>query len=125
MPRWYAAGAMSTKRSTPKRVYRVIFLNQGQVYEVFAKSVTQGALFGFVEIEQLLFGERTQVVVDPSEERLKTEFDGVERTYLPLHSILRIDEVDKAGRGRITSGGGKVASFPLTIVPPGEGKPDK
>ena len=108
-----------------KTIFRVSFLSQGEVYEIYAQKVAQGALFGFVEVEGLLFGERSKLLIDSSEERLKTEFDGVERTYLPLHSILRIDEVDKAGRGRITSGGGKVASFPLTIVPPGEGKPDK
>jgi hypothetical protein len=95
-------GGMSTRKSSQKRVYKVIFLNQGQLYEVFAKNVTQGSLFGFVEIEQLLFGERTQVVVDPSEERLKTEFAGVKRFFVPMHSVVRIDEVEKEGPARIT-----------------------
>ena len=49
-----------------RRKYKVIFFNQGQVYEMYAKSVSQGSLMGFVEIEGLLFGERSQVVVDPS-----------------------------------------------------------
>ena len=44
---------------------------------------------------------------------------------MPLHSILRIDEVDQAGRGRITSGEGKVAAFPMTLVPPGGRKSRK
>ena len=54
-------------------------------------------MFGFVEVEELIFGERSAVVVDPAEERIKAEFDGVKRTYLPMHSILRIDEVRKPG----------------------------
>ena len=108
-----------------KTIYRVNFVSQGEVYEIYAENVSQGGLFGFVEIEGLLFGERSKLLIDSSEERLKTEFAEVTRTYVPLHSILRIDEVEKAGRGRITSGEGKVASFPMTIMPPGGKKSGK
>ncbi|RMG44382.1 MAG: DUF1820 family protein [Acidobacteria bacterium] len=98
-------------------VYRILFHNQGRVYEIYAKSVSQGALFGFVEIEQLLFGERSQVVVDPTEETLKNEFRGVRRSYLPMHSIIRIDEVDKQGTSRITAASreGTLMPFPAPI----------
>jgi len=116
------AGGMSTRKSSRNRVYKVIFLNQGQVYEVFAKNVTQGTLFGFVEIEQLLFGERTQVVIDPSEERLKTEFAGVKRFFVPMHAVVRIDEVEKEGPARITEPSktdGNLAAFPTPIYTPG------
>jgi hypothetical protein len=102
----------------PKTIFRISFLSAGEVYEIFASSVTQGGLFGFVEVEELLFGERSKLLIDSSEERLKTEFDGVRRTYIPLHAVLRIDEVDKAGRGRITDGSGKVAAFPMAMVGP-------
>ncbi len=105
-----------------KRLYKVAFQSQGQVYEIYAKRVTQGGLLGFVEIEGLVFGERTSVVVDPTEERLQREFAGVKRCYLPMHSILRIDEVEKAGPGRITEAstkGGNVAAFPMPYVKPG------
>jgi hypothetical protein len=98
-------------------IYRVTFVNQGEIYEIFARHVGQGGLFGFVEVEELLFGERSKILIDSSEDRLKTEFDGVKRTYIPLHSVVRIDEVDKAGRGRISSTGDTVANFPLTYVP--------
>jgi len=46
------------------------------------------------------------VVVDPAEEKIKSEFEGVKRTYLPLHSILRIDQVRKQGVSKITTGDG-------------------
>jgi hypothetical protein len=101
-------------------IYRVSFVSQGEVYEVYARNVSQGGLFGFIEIEELVFGERSKLLIDSSEERLKTEFQGVRRTYVPLHSVLRVDEVEKAGRGRITSGEGKVATFPMAIMPPGK-----
>ena len=77
-----------------QRLYKITFLNQGQVYEVYAKRVSQGGLLGFIEVEGLVFGQKTRVVVDPTEERLQREFEGVKRCYLPMHSV------DPRGRGR-------------------------
>mgnify|MGYP006205202887 CR=1 FL=1 len=48
-----------TKREAP--IYKVIFLNQGQVFEMYAKQIYQSDLWGFLEIEEFVFGERTQV----------------------------------------------------------------
>jgi hypothetical protein len=105
-----------------RQIYKIIFMNNGQVYEVYARSVGQGSLFGFVEVEELVFGERTSVVVDPSEEKLKSEFDSVKRTYLPMHSIIRIDEVEKPGVSKVTSvDGSNVAPFPIPVYTPGGG----
>lgn len=106
-----------------KNLYRIVFMSQGQVYEIYAREVSQGALFGFVEVEQLVFGERTTVVVDPSEEKIKSEFEHVTRTYLPMHSIIRIDEVDKQGASKISKVEGNVTQFPMPIYTPGDRKP--
>jgi len=96
-------------------IYKVAFVNQSKVYEIYARQITQGNLYGFIEVEQLVFGEKSTVLVDPSEERLKTEFAGVSRTYIPMHAIIRIDEVEKEGTGKIISlsEDGKVAQFPV------------
>lgn len=108
---------------SPKpRLYRVTFGNQGQVYEVYARSVSHGGLLGFVEIEQLVFGEKSTVVVDPSEEKLKTEFAGVVRSFIPVHSVIRIDEVSKPGPAKISAlpeGTSKVTPFPVFTKGPG------
>ena len=106
-------------------IFKVLFVNQGKVYEIYARRVRHGDLFGFIEVEELLFGERSTVVLDPSEERIKTEFQGVKRTFLPLHSILRIDEVKKHGISKITAlEGGNIAQFPVPLysVPPTDKK---
>jgi hypothetical protein len=110
-----------------RHLYKVIFVSQGKVYEIYARSVTQGTLFGFIEVERLVFGERTTVVLDPSEERIKTEFAGVRRTYLPMHSILRIDEVEKQGVSKVMAAeAGNVTPFPVPIYTPGgSGDPAK
>ena len=106
-----------------KNLYRIVFMSQGQVYEIYAREVGQGALFGFIEVEQLVFGERTTLVVDPSEEKIKSEFEHVTRTYLPMHAIIRIDEVDKQGASKITKVEGNVTQFPMPIYTPGDSKP--
>lgn len=104
-------------------IFKVLFANQGKVYEIYARKVHHGELFGFIEVEELVFGERSSVVVDPTEERIKSEFEGVKRTYLPLHSVLRIDEVRKHGASKITAlEGGNVAQFPVPVYPPGGGQ---
>lgn len=101
-------------------LYKVVFMSHGRVYEIYARKVGHGDLFGFVEVEKLVFGERSSVVVDPSEEKVKTEFEGVKRTYLPLHAIIRIDEVDKEGTSKISRlEGGNVAQFPVPVYTPG------
>lgn len=103
-----------------RHLYKVTFVSQGKVYEIYARSVTQGTLFGFVEVEKLVFGERSTVVLDPSEERIKTEFAGVRRTYLPMHAILRIDEVEKQGISKVTAAeAGNVTQFPVPVYTPG------
>jgi hypothetical protein len=110
-------------RERDRSLYKVTFLNQGQVYELYAKRVAQGGLLGFVEIESIVFGQKTTVVVDPGEERLKLEFAGVKRFYVPIHSVVRIDEVDKPGSSRISEAGqaSNVAAFPMPMFKPPRG----
>ena len=103
-----------------ENLFRIVFMSQGQVYEIYAREVGHGAMFGFIEVEQLVFGERTSLVVDPSEEKIKAEFENVKRTYLPMHSIIRIDEVDKQGTSKISKLEGNVTQFPMPIYTPGD-----
>lgn len=102
--------------SSKSRLFRVSFHNQGKVYEIYARGVSHGGMPGFVEVEKLVFGEKSALVLDTSEEKLKNEFDGVERFYVPLHAVIRIDEVARAGPARISAGGGdKVVPFPMML----------
>ena len=81
-------------------LFRVVFDSQGKVFEIYARKVGHGNLFGFVEVEELIFGERSAVVVDPAEEKIKAEFEGVKRTYPPLHSIIRMTRCASRGSAR-------------------------
>lgn len=95
-------------------IFKVIFYNEGEVYEIYARHIYQSDMFGFIELEAFLFGEHTQVIVDPAEEKLKGEFSGVKRSYIPMQSIIRIDEVEKEGQVKVSDikGVDKIAQFP-------------
>lgn len=111
--------------ASKKQIYKVKFLSQGKLYELFAREVGQSAIYGFVELGEIIFGEKSVVVVDPSEEQLKAEFAGVKRTYIPMHTIVRIDEVEREGANKITEvsdSGSNVASFPSPLYTPGKDK---
>jgi len=96
-------------------IYKIIFVNQDDLYEIYAKEIVESDMFGFLEIEEIIFGETSKILVDPSEERLKMEFSGVTRTYIPVHSIVRIDEVNKHGVAKIVEKkpSSNVSSFPM------------
>lgn len=99
-----------------EKLYHIAFYNRGDIYELYARKVHQSSMFAFVEIEDIVFGERSAIVVDPSEEKLKTEFEGVTRTYIPLQAVIRIDEVARGGTGKIIagdSGAVNIAPFPV------------
>jgi hypothetical protein len=84
-----------------KSIFRVLFINQNKVYELYAREVGQASMLGFIEIGGIIFGERSKLLVDPAEEKLKSEFGDVKHTYVPHHSIIRIDEVEKEGKNKI------------------------
>ncbi|PJD95461.1 MAG: hypothetical protein CK426_04410 [Legionella sp.] len=103
-----------------KTLFKISFANQEAIYEIYVHSIKESEIFGFLEAEELVFGEQTTLVVDPSEERLQMEFNNVVRTFIPMHSIIRIDEVTKKGTPKVKDNlgyGAKVSPFP------GNGKP--
>jgi hypothetical protein len=105
------------------RIFRITFINQDKVYLLHAESVRQGELYGFVEISGLLFDEHTTVVIDPAEEKLKAEFTGVARLQVPMHAVVRIDEVDRRGQNKILEldNKGNVTAFPAPVYTPKPG----
>lgn len=84
-------------------MYKVVFINKDEVYEVYAKSVYQGDMYGFVIVEDFVFGEKSAIVIDPGEEKLRVEFEGVKRSFIPMHEIIRIDQVKSRGIAKIVS----------------------
>lgn len=97
-----------------KKLFRIAFLNHGKVYELFCRGVCTSNLLGFLEVSGLEFADGDSLVVDPTEERMRDEFDGVEVLHLPMHSVLRVEQVKKKGPAviRDRESGEKVTPFP-------------
>ena len=104
------------------RIFRVTFINQGKIYLLYAEAVRQAEVYGFLEIEGLIFGETSSVVIDPGEEKLKNEFSGVSRTLVPIHAVIRVDEVKKRGQSKIMELGKEtnITQFPSSLYTPGK-----
>jgi hypothetical protein len=103
-----------------ERLYKIVFLNAGKIYELYARKVSSGALWGFTDVGELVFDARDGVVVDPTEERLRDEFGDTRTLHLPMQAIVRIEEVERKGRTTIrdaTTGESVVTPFPLPVKP--------
>lgn len=97
-------------------LYRVAFHNRGKIYEIFCTSVSTSALWGFLEISGMVFDTGETLVVDPAEEKLREEFKDVEVLHVPLHGVLRVEQVRRKGQASIRERetGEKVTPFPLS-----------
>ena len=79
-------------------IYRVIFHQDGQIFEVYSRYISEESLVGFLEVDEIILNEsRSTVLIDPKEEKIRNEFKGVQRSYIPVHLVIRIDEVLKEG----------------------------
>ena len=98
-----------------EQLFRIAFLNHGKVYELFCTGVCTSGLLGFVEASGLVFSEKDSLVVDPTEEKMRDELYGVEILHLPMHSVLRVEQVKKKGQPviRDRESGEKVTPFPM------------
>ena len=102
-----------------KQIYRITFLNQGKLYELYAENIQNGFLGGFIEVSGIIFGAKGSLVVDPSEERLKAEFENVSRFQVPYHAVIRIDEVTEHGVSKIhdATDATNITPFPTSFSP--------
>ena len=98
------------------KLYKVTFLSQGKSIELHARHVASSALWGFTEVGELVFDAPAEnLVVDPTEERLREEFKDTTMLHVPMHAIVRIEEVAKRGPLAIrdAASGDKIMPFPL------------
>lgn len=97
-------------------LFKIIFLQRDAVYEIYARQVSESDMYGFIVIEEIVFDERDSLLINPEQEKLKTEFAQVARTYIPMPAILRIDEVEKDSLTQKITGNvatiGNVTIFP-------------
>ncbi|EHD23580.1 MULTISPECIES: DUF1820 family protein [Brenneria] len=98
--------------SNEPALYRIQFMNNGKNYQLYVRELVPSNLFGFIEIADFVFDSQSTLLVDPSTEKLKTEFSGVSRSFIPLQAVIRIDAVTEKGSARISELGDNVTHFP-------------
>ena len=105
-----------TSEMEDKPLYKIIFLNHGKVYELYSEGVTSSGLWGFIEVSDLVFETGEGLVVDPTEEKMRQEFESARVLHLPIQSVLRVEEVEKRGQCLIRDrkSGEKVTPFPIS-----------
>ena len=79
-------------KTRPKTYYKVTFTNENELYQLCARHLSSSDLYGLIEIGDFIFPSN-RLVYNPGEERLRREFEGIKRTWLPYHTIVRIDEI--------------------------------
>lgn len=99
--------------SKAKPLYRVVYVHRDKVYDLYVENVYNADLWGFVVLEGFVFGSNTELVIDPSEEKLRQQFEGVKRSFVPMQAVIQIDEVEKRGTARISDAEGTVTAFPV------------
>ena len=104
--------------SNSESIYRVQFISNGERYELYVKELMTSNVYGFIEIGDFVWDTHTELVLDPSHEKLKDEFADVKRTYVPMHHVLRIDQVKKQGSAKITQLSDKVTALNSPIYTP-------
>ena len=81
-----------TSSARDKTYYKVSFARDNELYQICARQVHSSELFGLIEIADFIF-PRNRLVYNPGEERIRREFSGIRKTWIPYHTIVRIDEV--------------------------------
>jgi hypothetical protein len=98
-----------------RTLHKITFQNAGKIYELYARQVASSTLWGFIEISELVW-DTDSVVIDPTEERLRDEFGSTRTLHLPMHAVVKIEEVERKGQLTIrdsASGDRIVTPFPL------------
>ncbi|MBY0544044.1 MAG: DUF1820 family protein [Gammaproteobacteria bacterium] len=79
-------------------MFRISFISRDradEVSEIYARQVSESDMYGFIVVEEIVFEESSTILLNPTEEKIKREFENVMRTYIPIPSIVRIDEVER------------------------------
>lgn len=64
-----------------------------KIQTLHASKLNPSSFLGLVEISDIVFIEKSELIIAPDDGDLKSKFKNVERSFMPLNSIIRIDEV--------------------------------
>jgi hypothetical protein len=77
-----------------KKLFKVQFLhNQKEIKTIYANKINPSSFLGLIEVSDIVFIDSSEILINPDDEKIRKEFKDVERTFLPINTIIRIDEV--------------------------------
>ena len=82
---------------TPDTAFKVLFSQMDRLYIIYSYGISEETLVGFIEVDEVVAIEQViseKVSADTSAyEAILNQYDGVKRSYIPMHTIIRIDEI--------------------------------
>ena len=88
-------------------LFKVVFLQHDELHEVYARSVSESSMMHFIEVEALVLdapvSSQSGSLPPSSEARLRSTYADVQRIYLPIQTVLRIEEGHHVGTANIHS----------------------
>ena len=77
-----------------KSIFRITFLDEENKYiTIHAKEMCASSMLGFIEAEKFVFPELSDIIITPEDDKARNLFKDVQRTYIPIGQIIRIDEI--------------------------------
>jgi len=77
-----------------KKLFKVIFIDEDKKTQtIHASQLNPSSFLGLIEISDIVFIDQSELIITPDDGKLQSRFKNVERSYIPLNSIIRIDEV--------------------------------
>ncbi|MGE4266146.1 MAG: DUF1820 family protein [Deferribacterales bacterium] len=77
-----------------KKLYKVVFIDEDKkVQTIHASYLNPSSFLGLIEISDIVFIGQSDIIISPDDGKLKEVFKNVERSYIPLNYIIRIDEI--------------------------------
>ena len=77
-----------------KKLYKVVFIDEDKkVQTIHASYLNPSSFLGLIEISDIVFIGQSDIIISPDDGKPKEVFKNVERSYIPLNYIIRIDEI--------------------------------
>ena len=77
-----------------KKLFKIQFLDsKKEILTIHASKINTSSLLGLLEVEDIVFVNSSEILLTPADDKVRIEFKDVERTFLPVSSIIRVDEI--------------------------------
>ncbi|MCA1926980.1 MAG: DUF1820 family protein [Calditerrivibrio sp.] len=76
------------------KYYKIQFYDsKKEIFTLKAKSASPTSFLGLIEISEIIHKEESSILITPEDDKSRIEFKNVNKTYIPIGSIIRIDEI--------------------------------